>query len=81
MFNAEKAKSDFNQAVETYDNATEKPECPELEKMKLLASMVTGNKHFKRILQDANPALRKQVYDHIKPHLKFTPKPYFLLMK
>jgi hypothetical protein len=53
----------------------------ELDYMKSLAGMVRDNAHFRQVLQDANPALRRQVYEHIKPHLKFKPKPYFLLMK
>ena len=49
-------------------------------KIALYARMIGTEAQFKKILLDANPASRRQVYDVIRPHLRFKVRPYFLLM-
>lgn len=50
----------------------------ELQKLKMLASNVQDDKHFNAILQQVNWEMRRAVYNRIKPHLSFKPKPYIL---
>ncbi len=50
------------------------------EKIRLYARMIWSNRQLKDILLDAKPDLRRGVYDMLKPHLRFNPKPYFLLV-
>lgn len=57
------------------------PEPPELEQVVVLARMVADEKQFREILKTANPALRRKVYDQIKPHLRFKVRPFFMLMR
>lgn len=49
-------------------------------KLKMLARQITGNEHFEAILADAKPAMRRAVYEQIKPHVLFKPKA-FITMK
>lgn len=48
-------------------------------KLKLLARQVLNDAHFQKILSDADPSLRRQCYEEIKPHLRFKPKPFCLM--
>lgn len=57
------------------------PEPPEEEQVQILARMVADEKQFREILKTANPALRRKVYDQIKPHLRFKVRPFFMLMR
>ena len=48
--------------------------------LKLMARLVRNDAHFKHVLMDSDPCLRERVYNEIKPYLRFTPKPFWLLM-
>ena len=48
--------------------------------LRLMARLVRNDAHFRQVLMDSDPCLREQVYNEIKPHLRFTPKPFWLLM-
>ena len=43
------------------------------------ASGVKDNRHLKKVLKDADPSMRRQVYDELLPHLKFKPRSYLSL--
>ncbi len=49
-------------------------------KVRMMARQITCNDHLEAILRDAEPGMRRGVYDLIKPHLTFKPKS-FLCMK
>jgi hypothetical protein len=51
----------------------------EQKEMRRLAAQIRDNKQLRHILKSAKPELRKLVYEEMKPHLSFTPKPYLLL--
>lgn len=53
----------------------------EYERMKELAANVAHNDHLAQILKAADAGMRKDVYNLLRPNLKFKPKPYFLLAK
>jgi len=64
----------------TKDEQAKVEEILPLLKMKMLARQITGNEHFEAILADAKPAMRRQVYEQIVPHILFKPKA-FIAMK
>ena len=51
-----------------------------LLKIKMMARQIIGDDHLEAILRDAQPAMRRQVYELVKPYLTFKPKS-FLVMK
>jgi hypothetical protein len=53
----------------------------ESEQMKLMARQVRDDKQLADILMSSHPALRRSVYDLIKPHLSFVPKDYRNLLR
>lgn len=50
----------------------------EADELARLITLVSNDKQLHRILRDAVPQMRKVMYDLVKPHLRFTPKPYYL---
>lgn len=44
---------------------------------KALAEMVVSNKQLKDALKGCRPSIRRQVYDHLAPQMKFKVKPYW----
>lgn len=52
-----------------------------LRDVERLAAQVHDNKHFKQIILNVKPGMRRAVYEQLSPMLKFKPKPYILLIK
>lgn len=48
-------------------------------RIKVMASRIVNNKHFKKILAEADPKLRREVYLEIAPHLRFKPLPFWAM--
>lgn len=44
-----------------------------------MARNIHGNPHLKAIIRSTKPALRREVYELLLPHLQFKPKPLLLL--
>jgi hypothetical protein len=53
----------------------------EVEQVKGLVKHIRNTKHFKAILKDARPEMRRGVYDLLKPLLEFNVAPFDKLMK
>lgn len=66
-----------------YDDPEQRDINEEMRQMKAqirdLAPHIKDNKHLRKILKDADPRLREEVYLTIKPHLTFKPLSYILL--
>lgn len=55
-------------------------EITEKLKLRIYALRIHNNKQLRKVLMDADPAMRKQVYELLRPLLKFKPTPYIVLM-
>lgn len=47
--------------------------------LRMLACTITDDYTFIKVLKDADPALREQVYDQIAPHVAYVPRPFALM--
>jgi hypothetical protein len=65
---------DFDVTKTTLRNA-------EVEQIRTLAKQIRNSKHFKTILRDARPEMRRGVYDIIAPLLGFDVAPFDKLMR
>jgi hypothetical protein len=66
--------ADFDVTRTTLHNA-------EVEQIRSLAKQIRNSKHFKTILRDARPEMRRGVYDLLAPLLVFDVAPFDKLMK
>ena len=48
-------------------------------RIKVIASRIVNNKHFKKILGEADPKMRHEVYLEIAPHVRFKPLPFWAM--
>lgn len=52
-----------------------------LKEVQSMVPMIRNNRHLRELLMRAKPEFRKSLYDQWKPHLKFKPKPFFMVIK
>jgi hypothetical protein len=53
----------------------------ETTSLREMCMLVRNNKHFRQIIMDAKPNMRRAVYYQLAPLLLFKAKPYILLVR
>jgi len=65
----------------SYDSPEVKAENDQESRLRSLAEGIIDNKHLREILKETHPALRRGVYDKLKPMVSFKAQPYFFLIR